>query len=218
MRSPLLGNSFRMPVSLQTASRSGPSHCCQSSAEAGLTARSIPIKKCFIIINVRSFRVTHIIRGEVNIRETFRDVRIPNSVPAPNPTPGIRRGWRSLVSVETGEIHSPNIPFARRERALISFGQPRHSGPGKSQLCCPTAIAVLIIVDRTIDVHGRPFAGKSPFEVAKALAAGMRLESDAIKGFEFRPRELRRPAKAGSLISFLPNEKRFVSRIEGIHL
>src|SRR5438445_5260650 len=54
------------------------------------------------------FRGCHVVGRKMNVRKTFRNVRIPDTVAAPEPAAGIVRGRRCFMLVESREINAPN--------------------------------------------------------------------------------------------------------------
>src|SRR5690349_7947827 len=126
----------------------------------------------------------------------------------PNPAAGILCGWRSFVSIEAREIHAPFVTFLRRQGAAV--GRERfHPAPGKSQFDTPTAIDVAVAVDRAVEVHSGLFSREAPVEIAKASAAGMLFEIDAVEWFQFGTGELRGLGQITLLIRVVPDEEHF---------
>src|ERR1043166_3403401 len=152
---------------------------------------------------------------ETDPRKTFRNVRIPDAVPTPDPSAGILPRRRFLELVEPGKIHPPFIAVFRRQLSAITLRQQFHSLPRKSHFQAPAAVPVIIFVHCAIYENGVSFPGKRPLERTKSSAPGMRGKTNAIETFQSRP--LQTGQVRERFIRLLPNEKRFVCGVEAIH-
>src|SRR5882762_2879888 len=134
-------------------------------------------------------------------------MRIPNAMPAPNPSAGILRRRSLFVGVEPGEIDSPNVSVFRWQRTMICPGEPVHSFPGQGQLDCPTAIPITVVVHGAVDEHRRLFMGKMPVKVPQASPARVAGETNAVEGRQGRTLKLRRSGEPALFVSVLPNKE-----------
>src|SRR6476660_2381786 len=150
-----------------------------------------------------------------NLWKTFRDMGIPDAMGAPCPATGIFCGCSFFIRIEAGEVNAPHIIIFWWNRTLIAFGQPLHTFPGKCQLYCPFPVAVLMIVQGTVDKHGALHARE--FKVPRAIAQTTRvvLESYAIEITDkwICKTQIGDSTKSIFLISVFPHKKGFVPGI-----
>src|SRR5215216_405003 len=139
---------------------------------------------------------------------------------APGPATGILRGRRLAVLVEAREIHPPDIAIARRQGALVGMREPAHASPRKRQLDPPAAVAVGVVVERSIDMHRRLEAGEVPIPEPDPWPARMIGEPHTIE----RPHlgmvalKLWDLVISAALVSFLPDKEHFVNRAQRVDL
>lgn len=137
-------------------------------------------------------------------------------MPGPDPTSGVL-GWCGfLVGIEPGEVHGPDVAFARWEWPIIGACEPLEAVPGKREFNGPTSVPVPVLVDGSVDMNGGAFSRESPIELAQASAARMGGEPNSVEGFEFIAGELRRTGKSAFLVGFGPDEEHFITGIEGV--
>src|SRR4051812_36466995 len=119
----------------------------------------------------------------MNERKALGNVRVPDTVRAPNPTARIFGRRLSFVSVEPRKIHAPNVPLFGRKRAAIALGEPLHSTPWKGEFYGPAAILVLVVIHAAIEMHRCAHARKMPVKLAEPASSWMSLEIDSVEGF-----------------------------------